>query len=325
VIEESVEKAAELIRRLLIFSRKVESELRPACLNDLIRQVSRLLERTIPRMITVELDLSKDIRLINADPIQIEQVLMNLGVNARDAMPDGGKLIFKTENMIPEYCHPEITRQEYVMLMVSDTGQGMDTDILEHIFEPFFTTKKLGKGTGLGLSVVYGIVKSHNAHIRCFSEPGQGARFEILFPVLKSDEEKQCASQKKEENITGGTETILLADDDVSVSEAAKDVLNCFGYTAVIAENGEKALDIYSAEKDRTDLLILDLNMPGMGGYKCFKEILRINPDAKIIIASGYSQGSEAKAILESSGVRFIAKPYKFTELLKAIRSVLDA
>ncbi|MCD6297693.1 MAG: PAS domain S-box protein, partial [Deltaproteobacteria bacterium] len=297
-IEKAANRASELTQQLLTFSRKVESKLRPVNLNQEVKQVEKLLKRTIPRMIDIKLHLKEGIRVINADPAQVEQVLMNLGVNARDAMPEGGEIIVETENIIldEEYCktHLGAIAGEYVLLSVSDTGYGMDKETVEHIFEPFFTTKKIGKGTGLGLAMVYGIVKNHGGYIMCYSEPGEGTTFKIYFPAIKSESVEQESGPKTEE-ISGGHETVLLVDDEEGILDIGKGMLERFGYTAIIAESGEKAIEIYKAEKDRIDLVVLDLSMPGMGGHKCLSELREIDPRITVIIASGYAASGKVK------------------------------
>ncbi|MBU4185269.1 MAG: hypothetical protein KKI12_11030 [Proteobacteria bacterium] len=189
VIKKSAQRATEMTKQLLIFSRKVESELGPISLNQEVLKDQSLLRRTISPMIDIELNLAENLYIINADPVQVSQIIMNLAVNSRDAMPDGGKLIFETKNIIldEKYCRVnlEAVPRKYVLLGVSDTGHGMDENTLEHIFEPFYTTKKKGEGTGLGLSMVYGIVKNHGGHITCDSNPGHGTVFNIYFPALE--------------------------------------------------------------------------------------------------------------------------------------------
>jgi len=326
-IEKAANRASELTQQLLTFSRKVESKLRPVNLNQEVRQVEKLLKRTIPRMIDIKLHLDENIRIINADPAQVEQVLMNLGVNARDAMPEGGEIIVETENIIldEEYCktHLGAIAGEYVLLSVSDTGYGMDKETVEHIFEPFFTTKKIGKGTGLGLAMVYGIVKNHGGYIMCYSEPGEGTTFKIYFPAIKSESVEQESGPKTEE-ISGGHETVLLVDDEEGILDIGKGMLERFGYTAIIAESGEKAIEIYKAEKDRIDLVVLDLSMPGMGGHKCLSELREIDPRIKVIIASGYAASGKVKETLECGAAAFIGKPYQLADMLKKVREVLD-
>jgi signal transduction histidine kinase len=325
-IENSVQRAGELTRQLLTFSRKVESELRPVNINQEIKQVEKLLKRTIPRMIDIELHLEKNIKVVNADPAQVSQALMNFGLNARDAMPDGGKIVVETENVIfdKEYCktHLGAVPGEYVLLSFSDTGCGMDKETVEHIFEPFYTTKETGKGTGLGLAMVYGIVKSHDGHIMCYSEPGKGTTFKIYFPAIDSAVSSGLSVERKEE-MPGGNETILLVDDEEAILDVARNMLERFGYTAITAESGEKAIEIYKAQKERIDLVILDLGMPGIGGHKCLKELLKIDSRIKVIIASGYLKIEKVKETVESGASGFIGKPYQLSGMLKKVREVL--
>ncbi|MBW1674143.1 MAG: PAS domain S-box protein, partial [Deltaproteobacteria bacterium] len=235
-IEKSAQRASDLTKQLLIFSRKVESKLRPIDLNKETEQISKMLERTIPKMINIELHQAENLNIINADPAQIEQILMNLGVNARDAMPNGGRLIFETENIILDehYCKIHLGSKpgHYVKLSISDTGHGMDKETLKHIFDPFYTTKEIGKGTGLGLAMVYGIVKSHNGYIMCYSEPDEGTIFKIYFPVIEKETER-VESKEEKFPIKGGSETILLVDDEEVIRELGKEILSKFGYTVL--------------------------------------------------------------------------------------------
>jgi len=328
IIEQASQEAADLIEHLLIFSRKVESELKPVLLNRQIIKVSKLLERTIPKMISIKYNLAQDLKIISADPLQIEQVLMNLGVNARDAMPDGGKLIFETENITldEQYCktHPETGPGEYVLLSITDTGHGMDKETLEHIFEPFYTTKKIGKGTGLGLAMIYGIVKSHGGYIMCYSEPGLGTTFKIYFPVLITGSPAEERAEPETETLPGGRETILLVDDDAKILKLGKVMLELHGYTTIIAESGERAIEIYGKEKEHIDLVILDMGMPGIGGYKCLDHLLKIDPGIKVIIATGYGLNGKVKETLESGAVGYMGKPFLKADMLKRVREVLD-
>lgn len=326
VIEHSAQRASELTTQLLTFSRKVESNPSPLDLNHEVSQFSKLLESTIPKMIGIETCLADDLSIINVDQTQLEQIMMNLGVNAKDAMPDGGKLIFQTENVTldKQFCKAfEIKPGNYVLLSVSDTGFGMDAETVEHIFEPFYTTKETGKGTGLGLSIVYGIVKSHGGHIMCYSEPGQGTIFRIYFPALETEIRKQRTGSREKE-IVGGSETILMVDDEKTLLDLGHDMLGEHGYTTIHAETGEKAIEIYKTEQDRIDLVILDIGMPGMGGYKCLKELLKIDPDIRVIIATGYSANATVKELLEEGAKDFIGKPYQLNKMLKKVRKVLD-
>jgi len=326
-IEKSTQRASDLTKRLLIFSRKVESKLRPMDLNKETEQVSKMLERTIPKMVNIELHLTENLNIVNADPAQIEQILMNISVNARDAMPHGGRLIFETENIVLDehYCKIHLGSKpgHYVKLSISDTGHGMDKEILQHIFDPFYTTKETGKGTGLGLAMVYGIVKSHNGYIMCYSEPGVGTTFKIYFPVIKKEIE---ISEPREEQfpIKGGNETILLVDDEKAIRELGKVTLAKFGYTVLMASDGETALEIYRENQKEISLVILDIIMPGIGGKKCLEELLKINPELRVIISSGYTMDGPSKEVLKVGAKGFISKPYNISQILKAVREVLD-
>ena len=326
-IVRAAERGAELTQQLLTFSRKIESELQPIDFNREVENVRLLLERTIPKMIEVEFRLAEDLKMVNADPGQVEQILMNLAVNAKDAMPDGGKLIVETANVIldQDYCkiHRVANPGSYVQLTVTDTGHGIDKMTIEHIFEPFYTTKETGKGTGLGLATVYGIVKSHNGHIVCYSEPDKGTTFKIYLPTIDSAQE----AKKVEEHLTkleGGSETILLVDDEEAIRGLGTQILEEFGYTVLTAADGESALKLYSEEQEKIDLVILDLIMPGMGGKHCLVELLKINLEAKVAIASGYSPDGPTKEILRNGAKGFISKPYDLRQMLQVVREVLD-
>jgi len=326
-IESSAQRASELTKRLLIFGRKVESKLRPVDLNQEVVQVSKMLERTIPKMISIELNFSENLQVINGDPVQIEQIMMNMGVNARDAMPDGGRLFFETKNVTLDvkFCknHLGASPGEYVLLKISDTGHGMDKELQEHIFEPFFTTKQIGKGTGLGLAMVYGIVKSHGGYITCMSEPGEGTAFSIYFPIIESEIDNRV-SKEAEAPIKGGTETILLVDDEESIRQLGEELLGSFGYTVLTAPDGESALELYEKENEQVDLVILDLSMPGMGGKRCLEKLVEMNPRVKVIIASGYSVNGPTKDAVDAGAKGFVGKPYEIRQMLQAIREVMD-
>jgi len=322
-------RASELTRQLLAFSRKAESRLQPLDLNGEIERLKEVFVRTIPKMIDIRFHLSGKLNLVNADANQIEQIIMNLIINARDAMPDGGELIVRTENVTLEGKDCQTLQGaapgEYVLLAVSDTGMGMDRDVMEHIFEPFYTTKEVNKGTGLGLAMVYGIVKNHNGYIYCESMPGQGTTFKIYLPVVTGEDISQNADGTLEQEVIGGTETILLVDDNKSVLEVGKEFLEHSGYTVITAESGEEAIEIVSKGQDPSpDLIILDLNMPGMGGYKCLNELLKIDSRINVLVASGYSAQVDEKTLRETGARGFIAKPYQMKTMLKMVRRVLD-
>ena len=325
-IYQAGKKGADLVKSLLTFSRKVETKYVPVDLNHEITSVRSLLSRTIPKTIRIDLRLSGSLESIKADQSQIGQVLMNLGVNARDAMPDGGTLTIETSNiqLDEEYCQEYIQSKpgSYVLLMVSDTGQGMDKETLSHIFEPFFSTKEPGKGTGLGLAIVHGIIKEHGGHITCDSEPGLGTTFKIYFPA--DEEERNPYIPTMENPIPRGTETILLVDDDEVVRELGTRFLNQFGYRVITADDGNKALEIFQREGEGVSLVILDLIMPVMDGKKCLEEILRINPNAKVVMASGHSESRSPNGFIKAGAKGYIQKPYEMRQLLTTIREILN-
>jgi PAS domain S-box-containing protein len=327
-IEGAAQRASALVKRLLTFSRKVETELRPINLNDQIRHAVEILGRTMPKMITIDTRLAEDLRAINADAIQLEQVLINLGTNARDAMPEGGRLVFETDNpaagesLDPE--RPEADPRDYVRLRVTDTGQGIDEKHLGQIFDPFFTTKEVGKGTGLGLAMVYGIVKSHGGMIACHSRLGQGTTFELYWPAARTEAVEAAPRQQVPEDLPSGDETILLVDDERSILDVAGSFLTDHGYTILEADTGERALEVYEDQGAAIDLVVLDLGMPGMGGRRCLEALRRLDPAIKVLVASGYSDDGLIKGVLETGAAGFIPKPYRLTEMLKKVREVLD-
>jgi PAS domain S-box-containing protein len=324
-IYQAGKRGADLVKNLLTFSRRVDTHYLPVDLNQEITAVRGLLSRTIPKTININLHLSGNVEYIKADPSQISQVLMNLGVNARDAMPDGGTLTIETtEIQLDEKCntYPEAKPGSYVLLTISDTGQGMDNETLSHIFEPFFSTKEVGKGTGLGLATVYGIVKQHQGRIICYSELGHGTTFKIYLPAIQTKKELETTTLEKA--IAGGTETVLLVDDDDDIRDLVATFLIEFGYSVITAGNGEQALEIYQRDDAGISLIILDLIMPVMDGRQTLAQILRIDPKARVVIASGYSEGGTANGVMESGAKGFVQKPYNMKQLLTAIREILD-
>ena len=327
-IEGVVEQATELVRRLLTFGRKMERKFVALDLNHEVVQVVQILERTIPKMVGINLRLADDLKMVQGDRTQLEQVIMNLGSNAKDAMPGGGTLTIATENVALDrsYCsfHPEASPGGYVRLRVSDTGHGMNPDTIEHIFEPFFTTKEVGKGTGLGLSTVYGIVTGHGGHITCDSQPDQGTVFDIYLPAIETPASGLSPAQEYETRSFRGDETILLVDDDFSAREVGQAILEQYDYTTYVAHNGEQALEIYGADPGDIDLVVLDLIMPGMGGYECLNKLIELDPEVKVIVASGFLAEEQEERIIEAGARGFIGKPYRILDFLERLRKVLD-
>jgi PAS domain S-box-containing protein len=325
-IFQAARNGTELVERLMTFSRRVEPKIVSLNLNVQIEQVAKLLSRTIPKMVSISLELAPELANIHADPTQVEQVLMNLAVNACDAMPVGGKLRIATQNVTMTRSLSMLTDGsmpgEYVHLSVSDTGGGMDADTLDHIFEPFYTTKGLGHGTGLGLAIVYGIVVQHSGFIDCQSEPGNGTTFHVYFPVQPSQYELEL---KEAVSVPGhGTEKILLVDDEDSLRALGERVLSQAGYTVLTATNGIEARDIFSEGARDISLVILDLIMPEMGGKECLKELLQINPEVRILVASGYSPDLSRQELLGLGIKGFLGKPFSVSQLLRQVRKALD-
>ena len=321
------DRAKDLVNQILTFSRKMEPELKPVDLNQVVKQAKGMLERTIPRMIEIKHQLADDLWLTNADASQLSQVLMNLGTNAKDAMPDGGQWIIETRNMILHqgYCarHVDVSPGKYVLLTVTDTGHGMDNETREQIFDPFFTKKEVGKGTGLGLATVYGVVKNHGGCINCYSEVGRGTSFKIFLPAIQSTASDRLENKIAEE-APGGHETILLVDDEDAIRELGQNVMSRKGYKVMLAATGEEALEIYKEQGENIDLIILDISMPGMGGHKCLEELIRQDPEVKVVVASGYSLSGDLYNVLASGASTFVPKPFLFNDLLAEVRDVLD-
>ncbi len=327
VILDAAGRAAKLIRQLLLFSRKVDTATKILNPNQEIRQVVNILSRTIPKMIRIQTDLSENLWNIKADPVQIEQVILNLGSNAADAMPSGGTLTIRTVNIrINSGTTNDLADMrpgDYVLITVSDTGCGMEKDIVEHIFEPFFTTKDVGEGTGLGLASVYGIVIKHRGYITCQSRPGKGTQFKIYMPAVDKTE-GIIEDIEDTATLTGGTETILIVDDEATIRGFSSKALGYFGYSVMECSNGEQAIDIYQYGHNDIDLILLDIGMPGMGGYKCFEKLLAFDPEARVLIATGYNKDENMTKVLEKRAAGYLGKPYKLSVLLKSVRKALD-
>ncbi len=326
-ILEAADRAAHLTRDLLLFSRKQVSERRPADLNEVVRKVEKFLMRVIGEDIECKTMLRDGPLPVHADSHQLEQVLMNLATNARDAMPEGGAFTVMTEQVALHEdfiaAHGYGKPGSYAMITVSDTGTGMDEATRKHIFEPFFTTKEVGKGTGLGLAVVYGIIKQHDGFVNVYSEPGKGTTFRIYLPIIGSIAREETAA-RQEEAPAWGAETVLLAEDDDSLRKLARTVLTQYGYKIIEAIDGEDAVSKFRENRDAIQLLLFDLIMPKMNGKEAYDEIRKIKPDMKVIFASGYALDIiRQKAALED-GVRLIYKPIAPMELLRTVRSVLD-
>lgn len=332
-IDKAAKRAAVLTRQLLAFGRRQQMERRNIKLNDVIAETMKLLNRIIGADVEVNVRAGSNLSIISADPAQIEQVVMNLAVNARDAMPEGGQLTIETSNVTLDenYQHhyPYAQPGKYVELQVSDSGSGMDERIKAHIFEPFFTTKQVGKGTGLGLSMAYGIVKQHDGYINVYSEPGHGTTFKIYLPV--TDSAVEATEVIVEPEVLGGNETILLAEDDEGLRNLASDVLDQLGYTVLLAKDGEEAVQMFTKNCERIDLLLLDVMMPRLGGPEAYEKMRQIGGTIPLIFMTGYcsdlvkSRFLKQNFSIEALGADVIQKPYNIDGLGRKIREVLDA
>jgi two-component system cell cycle sensor histidine kinase/response regulator CckA len=318
---------ADLVKKLLAFGQQAPIFPVNLDLNHKIRELIPLLSRTLPQLVKIDLDLTHGPSTIHADPGQIDQVVMNLAINASEAMPDGGHLKIGTTTIMldDEYCrvHPGVKPDEYVTLSLLDTGRGMDRKTLAKVFEPFFSTKQRGstRGTGLGLSVVQGIVEQHGGDIICESEPGKGSEFKIYFPAIQSEPtaEKKTASPTQPAEI----QTILVVEDNISVAELEQRTLEDAGYTVIVATNGQEALDIYRRQKNQISLIILDLLMPEMSGRDCLMELVKIDPSVKVLIASGFSPSDELDKEINPLVKGFVQKPFGMIQLLDEVGSAL--
>ncbi|HYA88049.1 MAG TPA: PAS domain S-box protein [Nitrospirota bacterium] len=319
----SAERAAGLTGALLAFTRKQPIELKPVNVNEMICGFQKMLARLIGEDIDFIVNVAADDLIVESDKVQLEQVLMNLVMNARDAMPRGGKLIVTTDKMVITDNQGEIPSGSYALITVTDTGSGMDKTIQEHIFEPFFTTKEVGKGTGLGLALVYGTIKNHNGFIHVYSEPGMGTTFKMYLPILSHGKQENIL--KENAPLLHGMETVLLVEDDANMRRVTKDVLKEFGYTVLEAIDGEDAVRVFHENRERVRIVLCDLIMPKMNGQETFEELIKIRPDIKTIFMSGYTaEIISQKGILEK-GMNFISKPMSLTDLLNKMRTVLDS
>jgi CheY-like chemotaxis protein len=311
----------------LIFSRRERLEPKPINLNDTIDQFAKMLRRIIGEDVELRFQPASDLSTVFADPGQMEQVLMNLVCNARDAMPDGGELIIETRNVTVNEIHsrtqPYPRPGAYVQITVTDTGAGMNADTQQHIFEPFFTTKEVGKGTGLGLALVYGIIDQHEGMIDVTSEVGLGTTFRICLPAQEEPVERPIS--EAEPVLRGGAETILVAEDEESLQRLLKGMLTGLGYKVIITRDGETAVEAYSSHHDQIDLVILDMVMPRMGGREAYERIRTLRNDVPVLFMTGYSAEMAQTRFVAETGAAFIQKPYGIAALSHKVREALDA
>ncbi|MFZ5584701.1 MAG: ATP-binding protein [Thermodesulfobacteriota bacterium] len=325
-IDLATQRGSDLVKRLVSFGFSSSDRMKPLDLNAEVRRVLEVLERTIPKMISLVTDLAADLRPVKASASALEQILLNLALNAKDAMPQGGRISFSTRNvdLDPESAQAlgGIAPGAYVRLTVADDGQGMPREVIDKVFDPFFTTKPQGKGSGLGLFTVYGIVQGHRGYIACASQPGHGASFDIYLPATDEPVAPPPAPSRAAAGAAASGEKVLFADDEAPIRYVLSQVLGKAGYAATAAASGEEALAAYRAAEGAFDLVIVDLGMPGMGGLACLEGVLALNPGQKAIIASGYSPDAVTANLLANPAIRFIQKPYRFADLLRLVREL---
>lgn len=321
----AAKRASDLTRQLLAMSREQELSLRPIALNTQLAQLIELMRRVIPENIVIDFIEAPGIPLVEADGSQIDQVFMNLFLNARDAMADGGHLTIETEQVLVNGrfadVHPWARAGRYVLVTVTDTGTGMPREVADRVFEPFFTTKGARKGTGLGLAVAYGIVRQHRGMLHCYSEPGLGTTFKIYFPAL--ERLATAVGDKLQERVVVGKERILVAEDDELVRGVAVRILERAGYRVMAVANGEAACNAF--DDDDFDLVLLDVIMPGMPCRDVVERILAFSPRARILLSSGYTAGANVAALTQLTGLELLRKPYDPDQMLRAIRRTLDS
>jgi PAS domain S-box-containing protein len=322
-IEEQVKSGADLTRQLLGFARGGRYEVKPADMNDILEKTSSMFGRT-KKEISIHRKYGNDLWIVEVDRGQMEQVFMNLYVNAWQAMPGGGEIYLETENTIlsgKQVLAYAVKAGRYIKISMTDTGTGMDAKTRERVFDPFFTTKEMGRGTGLGLATVYGIIKGHGGMINVYSKPGHGTTFNIYLPASEKDVVKEKTATG---TIARGTEAILLVDDEEIVLEVSRELLESMGYPVYATGSGQEAIAVYMEKRNEIELVILDMIMPGISGGETFDRLREINPEIKVLLSSGYSITGQAQEILDRGCNGFLQKPFHMEKLSHKVREMLD-
>jgi CheY-like chemotaxis protein len=327
-IDGSAQRAADLTKQLLAFSRKQILQPKVLDLNAIVMDLGKMLRRLIGEDIEFITRLNSNLGRVKADPGQIEQIIVNLAINARDAMPRGGTLTIETNNtkLDEQYAsqHPEVRPGPHVMLGVSDTGTGIDPEIQSRIFEPFFTTKERGKGTGLGLATVYGVVKQSEGHIWVYSEPGRGTTFKVYLPRVEEAAEIARRPDGRS-SAAGGSETVLVVEDDDGVRALVRQVMSSAGYTVMECKNAVQALSMSTSYSGHMHLMVTDVIMPGASGRELAQKITRLRPGIRVLYMSGYTDKAIVHHGILDEGVAFLEKPFTPDRLLRKLREVLDS
>jgi PAS domain S-box-containing protein len=322
MIEQSAQRGADLTRQLLGFARPERQQVKPVCVDDVLDRVRRMVERTFDRNITLAVHKGSEPLWVNAEPSYLEQALLNMCINARDAMPQGGTLTFEAAAISLEAQHPGLPATcapgRYASIFVQDTGAGIAPETLPRIFEPFFTTKEPDRGTGLGLAMVYGFVKNHDGFVKVESEPGHGARFTISLPLIPAPAPQTGAEGL--EQIQPGRGTVLVVDDEPLVRAFAAEGLKGLGYQVLVAENGKQAFQIYEQHRGEVDCVLMDLIMPELSGLETFRRMRAVDPLVRVVFASGYSTGEILRDAPDARSAAFIGKPYTLEGLSIALR-----
>jgi CheY-like chemotaxis protein len=326
-INKAVERGANLVQQILTFARKTDVTVQPISIPDLVKDLFSLLRETFPRVISFATQFQDDLPPVSGDYSQVHQVLLNLCVNARDAMPGGGTLTISAHRA----CGDEMKAQfataearEYVRISVTDTGMGLDESVRKRIFDPFFTTKEKGKGTGLGLAVVYGVTQTHKGFIDVDSTIGKGSTFHIFLPSSTAAAHPPPLAARGTPSKPGRSETILVVEDEELLSSMLRSMLELNGYSVLVAKDGEEAIDLYEKQSETIDLVLTDLGLPGVGGDTVFRTLRKMNPRARVVLASGFVEPDVKNALMAEGVKEFIQKPYTPQSIIQCIRAILD-